>query len=175
MVSSWYLGRRPPAFDLLAWNADATRLPAAMHSQFLRACYLDNLLPAAGAFEIDGTPVDTARIDAPLYVLGAETDHITPWRSSYRTTQLVGGEARYTLTTSGHVAGIVRPPGTKRSAHWVRDDVAPDAEEWRRGATHVEGSWWDDWAAWADTRFGARVPAPALPPGEPAPGSYVAT
>ncbi len=173
VVSSWYLGRQPPAFDILAWNADATRLPATMHSQFLRACYLDNALARPNAFVIDGWPIDLSAVDTPLYVLGAEADHITPWRSGYRTTQLVRGEPRYVLTASGHIAGIVRPPGQAKSLYRTRPDCPADPDEWLGGAVTVEGSWWEDWAEWASERSGTRVEPPSLPAGAPAPGRYV--
>ena len=173
VVSNWYLGKQPPAFDILAWNDDATRLPAAMHAQFLRACYLDNLLPQPRAAAIDGTPVDLSAVETPVYVLSSQNDHIAPWRSSYRTTQLVGGEARHVLATSGHIAGIVSPPGDRKAAYRTRDGCPPDPEEWLRGSEQAHGSWWEDWAAWAEERSGPRVQPPALPDGDPAPGSYV--
>ncbi|MGZ8694974.1 MAG: PHA/PHB synthase family protein [Gaiellaceae bacterium] len=173
VVSSWYQGKQPPAFDLLAWNDDGTRLPAAMHSQFLRACYLNNLLTKPGALELDGTPVDLGRIEAPVYVLTSESDHIAPWRSAYRTTQLVGGETRHVLARSGHVAGMVSPPGDPKAKYQVADETPADPEVWLAAAERVDGSWWEDWAAWAGERSGELVEPPTLPPGEPAPGTYV--
>ena len=172
VVSGWYMGKQPPAFDILAWNADATRLPATMHSQYLRACYLRNDLVEPGAFTIDGTEVDVSRVETPLYVLSAQNDHIAPWRSVYRTAQLVRGETRHVLTSGGHIAGMVNPPGPKAS-FYRRPDLAPDPDDWLAGAEKVEGSWWDDWVGWASERSGERVPPPSLPEGEPAPGSYV--
>jgi polyhydroxyalkanoate synthase len=174
VVSNWYLGREPPAFDVMAWNVDQTRQPAAMHSQFLRLCYLENRLPTPGAAVLDGTPVDLSLIEAPVYVLGAETDHITPWRSGYRTTQLVGGDVRYTLTSSGHIAGILRPPGS-RGGFRIREGVPAGPDEWLRDATPQDGSWWEHWAGWAAERAGGMVIPPALSVGEPAPGRYVHT
>lgn len=173
VVSSWYMGKQPPAFDILAWNADSTNMPAAMHSEYLRACYLENRLAQPGAFAIDGVPIDLRQVTTPLYVLGAENDHIAPWRATYRTTQLVRGEVRFTLTSSGHIAGIVNPPGNPRAAHYVRDDCPPDPDEWRLGAERREGSWWPHWVAWASARSGALVEPPPMPRGEPAPGRYV--
>jgi polyhydroxyalkanoate synthase subunit PhaC len=170
-VASWGMGKAPEPFDILAWNADATRLPATMHAQFLRACYLENRL-ARGSLEIDGTRVDLGRVETPLYVLGAERDHITPWRTGYRTTQLVGGDARFALTSGGHIAGMVSPPNGK-SFYRTRRDAPPEPETWLRGAERVEGSWWEDWRAWAAERSGDRSAPPALPDGEPAPGRYV--
>jgi polyhydroxyalkanoate synthase len=174
VVNNWYMGRKPAAFDLLAWNGDSTNLPSAMHSQYLRACYLRNLLVDPDAFTIAGTSIDLGRIRQPLYVLGAEADHITPWRGTYLTTQRVGGEVRYTLTSSGHIAGIVNPPGNAKAGFWTapaRRGV--NADDWLAGAERVKGSWWDHWVAWAAKRSGAMVPPPRLPEGEPAPGSYV--
>lgn len=173
VVSNWYMGKPPPAFDILAWNADSTNLPAAMHSQYLRACYLENRLVRPGAFTIAGTPIDLSRVEAPIYVLGAEADHIAPWHSAYRTTQLVSGEARFTLTSSGHVAGIVNPTDNPRSAHWVLPDCPPHPEAWRARAERRQGSWWEDWRAWAAARSGPLTGPPHLPTGDPAPGRYV--
>ncbi len=173
VVSNWYMGRKPPAFDILAWNADSTRLPALMHSQFLRACYLENRLTQPGAFEIDGTAVDLSQVQTPLYVLGAENDHIALWRGVYRTTQLVGGPSRFVLTSGGHIAGMVNPPGKKNARHFVNDVPPPDPDQWLAGAKRVDGSWWEDWVAWAAARSGARVAPPHLPEGTPAPGEYV--
>jgi polyhydroxyalkanoate synthase len=172
VVANWYMGEQPPAFDILAWNADATRLPAAMHSQFLRACYLENRL-ARGELELDGTAIDPARIETPLYVLSSEKDHIAPWRSAYRTTQLVGGDVRHVLASGGHIAGMVTPPSNAKAFHRVSSSRVADVDAWLRTAERVPGSWWDDWAAWAEPRSGERVPPPSLPDGEPAPGAYV--
>jgi polyhydroxyalkanoate synthase len=172
VVSSWGLGKRPPAFDVLAWNADGTRLPAAMHSQFLRACYLENAL-ARGELELDGTRIDLARVEAPLYVLGCERDHIAPWRTAYAATQLVGGERRFVLASSGHIAGMVSPPGSPKAYYSTRDETPADPDEWLRGAERTDGSWWEDWAAWVSPRAGDRDAPPELPAGEPAPGRYV--
>jgi polyhydroxyalkanoate synthase subunit PhaC len=174
VVSNWYMGKKPAAFDLLAWNGDSTNMPAAMHSQYLRACYLRNALIDPGAFAIEGTRIDLRRVRQDLYVLGAQADHIAPWRGSYLTTQHVGGSARYTLTSSGHIAGIVNPPGNPKAGYWTAP--APrgrSADDWFAGAQRSAGSWWDDWIAWASERSGAMVPPPRLPEGDPAPGGYV--
>jgi polyhydroxyalkanoate synthase subunit PhaC len=172
VVSSWGMGRRPPAFDILAWNADGTRLPAAMHSQFLRTCYLENRL-VEGGLELDGTPVDVDRVETPLYVFGAERDHIAPWRTAYQSTQLARGERRFVLGSGGHIAGMVSPPDSPKAFYRTQAEVPPEPEEWLRGAERTDGSWWDDWAAWAEGRSGPRVSPPELPHGEPAPGRYV--
>jgi polyhydroxyalkanoate synthase subunit PhaC len=174
VVSNWYMGKQPPAFDLLAWNGDSTNMPAAMHSQYLRACYLRNLLIDPGAFTIEATRIDLGKIRQDLFVLGAEADHIAPWRGTYLTTQYVGGDTQYTLTSSGHIAGIVNPPGNPKAGYWTgpaRHGVS--ADDWLTGAERSSGSWWDRWIAWASERSGRMVPPPRLPEGEPAPGSYV--
>jgi polyhydroxyalkanoate synthase subunit PhaC len=172
VVSSWMMGKRPPPFDLLAWNADGTRIPAAMHSQYLRGCYLENGLTRPGGLTIDGVPVDMSKVRTPLYVLGSEVDHIVPWRSSYRTTALAGGEVRYRLSSGGHIAGLVNPPGGK-GKFWAAEEHPADPDAWRAVAKEQGGSWWEDWAEWAAARSGEQVAAPELPEGDPAPGRYV--
>jgi polyhydroxyalkanoate synthase len=176
VVSNWYMGKNPPAFDILTWNGDSTRMPAAMHSQYLRTCYLENLIPQPGKFAIDGTPIDLGKIRTPLYVLGAEADHIAPWRSTYRAVNLVGSDdVKYTLTNAGHIAGIVNPPGNAKSQHWTKPNAvrSESAQEWRASATRVGDSWWNDWAVWAERKAGPMVKPHELPVGEPAPGRYV--
>ena len=176
VVNNWFMGKNPPSFDILNWNADSTNMPAKMHSQYLRSCYLRNQLVRPGAFVIDDTPLDLSQIQTPLYVLGAEADHIAPWRSSYRTVQLVGSsDVRYTLTNSGHIAGIVNPPENPKAWHWTKEtvDKREDADAWRASAQRRTGSWWVDWTEWLAKHGGAQVTPPALPPGEPAPGRYV--
>jgi polyhydroxyalkanoate synthase subunit PhaC len=175
VVNNWFKGKQPPAFDILSWNNDSTRMPVAMHSQYLRACYLHNSIVKPNAFSIDDTPIDLGRILTPLYVLGAENDHIAPWRATYLTTQHVGGESKYVLTNSGHIAGIVNPPGGKKTWHYTkpRAQRGESADEWLETADRHHGSWWLDWAEWAKSHGGPlRAPHP-LPDGEPAPGRYV--
>ena len=176
VINNWFMGRQPPAFDILRWNADNTRMPAAMHSQYLRSCYLTNSLVNAGAFSILDTPIGLRAIRTPLYILGAEGDHIAPWRSSYMTVNAVGSaDVTYTLTNAGHIAGIVNPPENRKAVHWTKPNTsaAESADQWRASATKHEGSWWQHWAAWMETRAGARVAPFPLPPGERAPGRYV--
>jgi poly[(R)-3-hydroxyalkanoate] polymerase subunit PhaC len=174
--SNWLMGEDPSSFDILQWNADATRMPARMHSEYLRAMYLENRL-AKGTLRIEGRSVSLAKSPADLYVLSARDDHITPWHGCYATTQLAGGPVRFVLTSSGHIAGIVNPPGPKRR-HWLNDELPADPAEWFAGATEAPGSWWEDWAAWAGERGGARGEPPPLgsaqhPQLGDAPGSYV--
>jgi polyhydroxyalkanoate synthase len=176
VASGWLMGEDPPSFDILAWNADATRMPARMHSEYLRSMYLENRL-AAGTLEIDGQVVSLAESSADVYIVSAREDHITPWRSCYRTTQLVGGPARFVLTSSGHIAGIVNPPGPKRR-YWLNESLPPEPDEWLAGAREVQGSWWEDWARWIAEHAGEQRDPPRLgsdahPPLEDAPGTYV--
>jgi polyhydroxyalkanoate synthase len=179
VANNWLLGKKPPAFDLLVWNNDSTRMPARMHSRYLRSCYLDNEF-ARGEFEVDGRKLDPGKVDVPVYVLAAVDDHIVPWVSGYRTTQLLGRDNRFVLSTSGHIAGIVNPPSPK-AKHWTNDELPPDPQEWKDGATLHEQTWWEDWATWIAAQGGPKVAAPRrlgskdYPPLEPAPGSYVRT
>ena len=175
--SNWLMGEQPPAFDILAWNADSTRLPAALHSFYLRSCYVDNEF-ARGELELDGARLDPAAIAPDLYVLAAKEDHIAPWRSSFEAVRLFSGsDVRFVLTSSGHIAGIVNPPSAK-SSHWTDGKPAADSESWFASATRHQGSWWEDWATWAEARAGGRREAPPLgseahPVLGDAPGTYV--
>jgi polyhydroxyalkanoate synthase len=175
--SNWLMGEQPPAFDILAWNADSTRLPAALHSFYLRSCYVDNEF-ARGQLELDGTRLDPAAITPDLYVLAAKEDHIAPWRSSFEAVRLFSGsEVRFVLTSSGHIAGIVNPPSPK-SSHWTDGKPAADPESWLASATRHEGSWWEDWATWAEAHAGGRREPPPMgsdahPVLGEAPGTYV--
>jgi polyhydroxyalkanoate synthase len=176
VVSNWLLGEDPPAFDILAWNADSTRMPAAMHAFYLRTCYLENQL-AGGELELAGARLDLDAVTQDLYLVGAVNDHITPWKSSYSTTQLVKGSTRFVLSSSGHIAGIVNPPSPK-ARHWTNDDTPPSPDVWLAGASEHQGSWWEDWARWAKAHGGQRRKPPPMggaehPPIADAPGSYV--
>ena len=178
VVNNWLLGKKPPAFDLLVWNKDSTRMPARMHSEYLRSCYLRNEF-ANGEFVVDGIKLDPGKIDIDTYVLSAVDDHIVPWASGYKTTQLFGGLSRFVLSTSGHIAGIVNPPSPK-AKHWVNEGPMPaDALEWKAAAELRDSTWWEDWTTWIAKQGGPMVAAPrhsgstAYPPIEPAPGSYV--
>jgi polyhydroxyalkanoate synthase len=173
VVSSWFMGKQPPAFDVFAWSTDSTRLPATMHTQFLRCCYLENALARPGALELDGTRIDLGQVETPVYVLSSQRDHIVPWASSYRTAGLLGGEVRHVLAEGGHITGLVDPPETAKGGFRLGSEQPADADAWLRGVARVEGSWWPDWLEWAARRSGEHVPPPALPDGEPAPGRYV--
>jgi polyhydroxyalkanoate synthase len=177
VVNNWLLGNKPPSFDLLAWNEDSTRMPARMHSEYLRSCYLRNEF-ARGEFEIDGNRLDPGLVDVDTYVLAAVDDHVVPWTSGYKTTQLLGGKSRFVLSSSGHIAGIVNPP-KPTAKHWVNDSHPDDPLEWKADAQLVDATWWQDWTAWIAERGGEMIPAPEhpgnddYPPIEKAPGSYV--
>ncbi len=176
VVTGWLLGEKPPAFDILAWNADATRMPADMHSFYLRCCYVENEL-ARGAMTLAGTRLDVGKVTADAYILSAKEDHIAPWRSAYATTTLLGGDNRFVLSSSGHVAGIVNPPNSKRK-YWTNDTLAEQPDDWLAGAGEHQGSWWQDWGPWIAERAGARRKPPAMgstahPPLADAPGDYV--
>jgi polyhydroxyalkanoate synthase subunit PhaC len=181
VVSGWLMGEAPPAFDLLAWNADSTRMPAAMHSFYLRSLYMKNEL-SAGTMELAGQRLSLGKVKNDSYVVGAVNDHIVPWASSYQATSLLGGDVRYILSSGGHIAGIVNPPGPKawyEAAGSVPDGSAlSDAAAWRAAAVRQPGSWWEDWTRWAQQRAGDRVKPPGMgnrryPAAGRAPGSYV--
>ena len=174
--SGWLMGEKPPAFDILAWNADGTNMPADMHSFYLRCCYVENQL-AQDQMTLAGTRLHLKKVEADAYILAAREDHIAPWTSSYATTGLLGGEVRFVLSSSGHVAGIVNPPRSKRT-YWTNDELPRDPEAWLAGAEQHQGSWWHDWAAWIGARAGGQRRPPPLGtathrPLEPAPGTYV--
>jgi polyhydroxyalkanoate synthase len=177
VVSNWLLGQDPPAFDILAWNGDSTRMPATMHAFYLRSLYLRNEL-ARGVMEVKGQQLSLGDIKNDVYVVGAINDHIVPWPASYKTTGLMGGNVRYVLTSGGHIAGIVNPPGPKP---WYEAGKPPNpvtAQQWREGAEHHSGSWWEDWARWAGRRAGRRTNPPPMgseryPAIGDAPGSYI--
>jgi polyhydroxyalkanoate synthase subunit PhaC len=177
VVSNWLLGQDPPAFDILAWNGDNTRMPAAMHSFYLRSLYMRNEL-ARGELELAGQRLSLSDVKNDTYVVGAINDHIVPWHGSFKTGGLLGGDVRYVLSSGGHIAGIVNPPGPK-AWHEAGEDTGTDPEAWRSAGKRHNGSWWEDWTAWSDARAGERVKAPARlgsrrhPPTADAPGEYV--
>jgi polyhydroxyalkanoate synthase subunit PhaC len=180
VVSNWLMGQDPPAFDILSWNADSTRMPAAMHAFYLRNFYVENKL-ATGALEVGGRVIDLSAIKAPTYVVSAINDHIVPWESSYKTTGLVSGPVRFVLSSGGHIAGIVNPPGPKAWYQVAEGEQAPpSAAAWRSGAERRSGSWWEDWARWSDEHSGPLQDPPAMgsqahPVLGDGPGTYVLT
>ena len=177
VVNNYLLGKQPFPFDLLYWNADSTRMPAAMHSFYLRKMYQENLLVKPGGITLAGVPLDLRRIKTPSFLLSTREDHIAPWRSAYAATQLYAGPVKFVLSASGHIAGVVSPPGGKYG-HWQNDSNPPTPEEWLTGATQVQDSWWPVWERWVSQYAGGEVPARQpgdgkLKPIEDAPGSYV--
>jgi len=177
VVNNYLLGKSPFPFDLLYWNADSTRMPAAMHSFYLRNMYQENLLVKPGGITLDGVPIDLRKIKTPSFLLSTREDHIAPWRSTYAATRLYRGPVKFVLSASGHIAGVVNPPGSKYG-HWENDQNPPTAEEWLATATAVRDSWWPVWERWVAQYAGGEVPARhpgdgKLKPLEDAPGSYV--
>ena len=179
VINNYLLGREPFPFDLLFWNADSTRMPAKMHSFYLRNMYIRNALKDPGGITLGGVPIDLRRIKVPAYFISTAEDHISPWPSTYKGARLLGGPVRFVLGGSGHIAGIVNPPQAKKYGYWLNERMPETPEEWLAGATRNDGSWWSDWQAWMHERNGeqmvpARVPgAGGLKPIEEAPGSYV--
>ena len=176
-VNNYLLGKNPPAFDILYWNGDTTRLPAGLHSDFLDL-YLTNGL-AEGTLEVLGTPVDLTKVECDSFVVAGYTDHIIPWDGAYRTTQLLGGNSRFVLSNGGHIQAILNPPDNPKASYLTSDSVPATADEWRAGASQETGSWWTLWHDWLRERSGttrakrARVGNAAHRPLEPAPGRYV--
>ena len=180
VVNNYLLGREPMPFDLLFWNSDSTRMPAAMHAFYLHKMYRENLLAAPGGLSLAGVPIDLGRVDIPTYIVATREDHIAPWQSCYAACGLYGGQRRFVLGASGHIAGIINPPAGGKYGYWTGPVVdGQDADAWLAAAEQHEGSWWNDWHTWQSRRAGgkkvpARVPgAGALTPIEDAPGSYV--
>ncbi len=178
VVNNYLLGKDPFPFDLLYWNADSTRMPAAMHSFYLRNMYQENRLAQPGGITLNGTPIDLGRVKIPAYFLSTREDHIAPWRATYRGTHLLRGKNRFVLAASGHIAGVVNPPEGSKYNHWINTDLPEEAEDWLAGATEMSGSWWPDWHHWVTSHdkhmVPARIPgAGKLKPIEDAPGSYV--
>ncbi|WP_158800906.1 alpha/beta hydrolase [Acidisoma sp. L85] len=179
VVNNYLLGQAPPAFDLLYWNSDGTRMARAAHSWYLRNTYLENNLIQPNKVRLDGETLDLRRIELDVYAVGAEKDHIVPWEGAWRITQLLGGAVRFVLVSSGHIAGIINPPGGK-GAYWVNRSATPagSADQWRDAAVQRKGSWWVDWDGWLAKRSGGRAAPPRMgsathPALNDAPGSFV--
>ncbi len=176
-VNNYLMGKDPFPFDILYWNADSTRLPAKMHSFYLRNMYEKNLLAQPNGVTLCGTPIDLRKVDVPVYILSTKEDHITPWESTYRGTQIYSGPIRFTLSGSGHVAGVVNHPSRNKYNHWTNDKIAKTSKEWLETAKDNAGSWWTDWNTWAAKQSGEKVAARKIKEGtkplENAPGSYV--
>ncbi len=178
VVNNYLLGKEPFPFDLLYWNSDATRMPPAMHSFYLRNMYQNNLLARPGGITMKDVPIDLSAVDIPLYFLSCREDHIAPWTSTYKGAKLFGGPLRFVLAASGHIAGVVNPPEGGKYNHFVNTDLPESPQEWLDGASEIAGSWWTDWHRWASAFDKRQVPARAPAKGrlnanEAAPGSYV--
>jgi len=183
-VENNYLkGEEPPAFDLLYWNSDSTNLPGPMFCYYLRHMYLQNELRKPGKLRVSGDPVDLSKLKLPAFLYASREDHIVPWGSAYATTDLINkgkrGNNRFVLGASGHIAGVINPPGKKKRSYWVNQSLPPDADAWFAGATEHPGSWWPEWAAFLGENAGPMRKAPAKygnarhKPIEAAPGRYV--
>ena len=178
VVSSYLLGDGPPEFDILAWNADGTNLPAGLHRQFLDV-FEDNSLADPGAMTVLGSPVDLSRVTADAYVTGGTTDHLTPWNGCFASARLLGGTSTFVLANTGHIQTLVCPPGNPKSRYWTGPEPTGDPQAWRAAATEHTGSWWEHWAGWIDARSGPQKEAPAglgnrtHPALADAPGTYV--
>ncbi len=178
MIRNYVMGEREPMTDLMAWNADATRMPYRMHSEYLRHLFLNNDL-AEGRFLAGGKPVSLSDLRVPIFAVGTVRDHVAPWRSTYKIRALTDTELTYLLTTGGHNAGIVSEPDHKHRSYQVATFAAnaphTDPDTWAATTDHTQGSWWPEWAHWLAAHAGAPVPPPAMPPTarEAAPGRYV--
>ncbi len=161
VINNYLLGRDPFPFDLLHWNCDSTRMPAAMHSFYLRNFYMHNRLRAPGGVKLAGVPIDLAKVKVPTYFVSAIEDHIAPWKTTFEGPSILAGPSRFVLSGSGHIAGMVNPPVAEKYGFWTSDKPArgADADQWLAGATSHPGSWWTDWRAWLEPHLGREVPA----------------
>ena len=177
-VNNYLLGKKPPAFDILFWNADTTRMTAGLHRDFLELGAANALVEPGGATML-GSPVDLGAVDRDSYIVAGITDHICPWQSCYRSTQLLSGRQRFVLSTSGHIAAMVNPPGNDKARYQMAKECPEDPQEWLRHAETCHGSWWPDYADWLAERCGEDKAAPGEPGGGglapigDAPGTYV--
>ena len=174
VVNNYMMGKDPFPFDLLYWNSDYTRLPAKMHSFYLRKMYMENKLIEKNGLSINGTAIDLRNVKTPSFWISTREDHIAPWRATYTGTQLFAGEKTFLLAGSGHIAGIINPPEKNKYGYWLNDKLPKNPEDWLKNATEHKGSWWPHWNQWAAKQEGEMVPARPTPnKGEDAPGSYV--
>ena len=178
VVNNYLMGRDPMAFDLLYWNADSTRMPAAMHSFYLRNMYLNNLLREPGGLTFNDMPVDLTQVKTPAFFMATIEDHIAPWKTVFAGSRVLGGPVHFVLGGSGHIAGTINPPAANKYGYWTNDKASDDADAWFAGAQQHAGSWWSDWQQWVDQYGGGKVPARVPGAGkqkalEAAPGSYV--
>jgi polyhydroxyalkanoate synthase len=181
VINNYLMGRDPFPFDLLHWNCDSTRMPAKMHSFYLRNMYMKNALKTPNGLTLADTPIDLGKVSVPTYFVSAMEDHIAPWKTTYAGPPLFGGKSRFVLSGSGHIAGMINPPSARKYGYWTNEAVPVDADQWLKGAKQHEGSWWEDWIAWLGPKLGGKVTArePGKGAGkakqntiESAPGSY---
>ncbi len=178
VVNNYLLGKDPFPFDLLYWNSDSTRMPAEMHSFYLRNMYQKNLLVKPGGIELCGTPINLSRIDTPAYILSTKEDHISPWKSTYTATQVFAGSKKFVLAQSGHIAGVINPPSRKKYGYWTNRELPAKTDQWLEKAHfHKQTSWWEDWEKWLKRYSGEMVKARKVGSRkfksiEAAPGSY---
>jgi len=182
VINNYLLGKEPFPFDLLYWNADSTRMPAAMHSFYLRKMYQENKLVEPGGIELGGVAIDLRKIEQPSFILASREDHIAPWKSTFAATRLYGGPIEFCLSASGHIAGVVNPPDAKKYCHWTLPakarKIPKSPDQWLERAERHAGSWWPEWQRWVAKFAGGTVKARKpgdgkLKPIEDAPGSYV--
>ncbi|NCT40777.1 MAG: class I poly(R)-hydroxyalkanoic acid synthase [Alphaproteobacteria bacterium] len=174
VINNYLMGKEPFPFDLLYWNDDSTNMPAAMHSFYLRKLYRDNLLKEPNGIAMDDTPIDATSIKTPAYFLSAREDHIAPWRATYQGTQLLSGPKEFTLSASGHIAGVVNPPMKNKYCYWTAKDTPADCDAWLETAKEHAGSWWPHWNEWTKQHANGTAPARKIKnPIEAAPGNYV--
>ncbi|MFW8591744.1 PHA/PHB synthase family protein [Glaciecola sp. 2405UD65-10] len=178
-IDNYLKGKDPAPFDILYWNSDSTNIPASCFKQYLHLTYWENKLCKPGSINIDGVAIDLANIDVPVYFLNTVADHIVLWQSAYEGTKLVGGNTRFVLGGSGHIAGVINPAKGGKYPHWTNNALPSTAQEWFDGATQHQGSWWIDWHKWLKPMSGKRIKPPQpgacenLPPLGDAPGEYV--
>jgi polyhydroxyalkanoate synthase len=178
VVNNYLMGKDPFPFDLLYWNSDSTRLPAKMHSFYLRNMYLKNLLVVPNGIDLCGVGIDLSKITVPSFLLSTKSDHIAPWHATYAATQLYKGQVEFVLSDSGHIAGVVNPPAAQKYQYWVNPNYPTNPEEWLTDAKATPGSWWPEWQRWIGQYSDGQVPARQPGSGklkaiENAPGSYV--
>jgi len=177
-VNNYLMGNDQPAFDVLYWNSDSTRLPARLHGELLEI-FMDNPFRKAGRMDVLGAKVDVSRIASDAYIVAGMAHHITPWKGCYAATQMLGGKHEFVLSSSGHVQSVVNPPGNPKARFFTNPESPPDPDEWLARAQSRSGSWWEHWRAWMVERSGPLRPAPnelgnrRHPAREPAPGVYV--
>ncbi len=177
VINNYLMGRDPFPFDLLHWNQDATRMPATMHSFYLRNMYMKNLLREPGGITLAGVPIDLSKVTVPTYFASAIEDHIAPWKATYAGPRLFSGKSRFVLSGSGHIAGMINPPAANKYGFWINDKLAATPDAWLASAKQHDGSWWNDWAQWLAPHRGREVPARMPGKGklkviEAAPGTY---